>query len=120
MQQAFLHPPATPAVSYVRRAIEALWLLAAALVPMAIVPDGTMVFLETPKVAIFRAIAVSMIGLWVFEWALTWRPRPPGAGASYWAQVKAWLRESPTNWMVASALMFLAANVLSAAFSRVW
>ena len=100
--------------------MEALWLLAAALVPMAIVPDGTMVFLETPKVAIFRAIAVSMAGLWVFEWALTWRPRPPGTGPSYWTQIKAWLRESPTNWIVASALMFLAANVLSAAFSPVW
>ncbi|MEE9286323.1 MAG: O-antigen ligase family protein, partial [Dehalococcoidia bacterium] len=120
MHQTATYPPATPAVAYVRRAMEALWLIAAALVPLAIVPDGTMVFLDTPKVAILRAAATTVVGLWVFEWALTWRPAAGGAAATLGTRLRAWLRGGPTNWIVASALLFLLANILSAAFSPVW
>ena len=40
------------------------------LVPLAIFPEKTLVFIETPKVAALRAIAVVIVALWAWERAL--------------------------------------------------
>ena len=108
-----------PAIVKLRAAIEALWLIAAFLVPILILPDRAMVFVESPKVALLRGIAVIMLGLMVWEWALT--PRLPAVAQvpGFTARMGQWVREGPSQWVLGAAVLFLAAYVLSALLSPV-
>ena len=53
-----------------RNAIEAGWLLAAALVPVAITHEDFMLgFIQMPKVFVLRTTALYLVVLITFEWA---------------------------------------------------
>ena len=53
------------------KAIEGSWLITAALVPVALAPEDSMFGLsEVPKVFVLRSMAVLMLALLAFEWAL--------------------------------------------------
>lgn len=102
--------------------MEGLWLAALFLVPIAILPSGVAVFIETPKVAILRAIAALLVGLWAFRWALSGPgpARQPGRKATPWGRAAGWVQQDPAHLILASAFLFLAAVVLSSALSPVW
>ena len=72
-------PLTRPHLRYVLVGMEALWLAAAFLVPIAILPERTLAFVDTPKVSLLRAIACLIAVLWVWEWALA--PRVSGGRA---------------------------------------
>ncbi len=108
-----------PAAVNLRRAIEALWLIAAFLVPMLILPDRAMVFVESPKVALLRGIAVVVLGLMVWEWALTPRLTAASPVSGFTARMGQWVREGPSQWVLGAAVLFLAAYLLSSLLSPV-
>lgn len=95
----------------IRTAVEALWLIALVLVPIAILPDRAMTFIESTKVAVYRLIAVALVGLMVWEWALTRQ------SAAAKPRLREWLKRDPSHWIIAAALAVLAVTVLTAALS---
>ena len=99
-------------------ALEALWLLAAVLVPLAAAPTGTMLaHIEVPKVALLRVLACLVATVWLVEWMV----RPPTVS---WAalglarhRASQALQTDPAVWVTATLGLFLLANVLATVFS---
>ena len=113
MQPAATHPsaPHAKALARIHISIEALWLLALVVVPLIVLPERAMTFIESSKIAVFRLIAVALVGLMVWERALTRRtatPRP---------RLDVWLKQDPSHWVIAAALAVLGVTLLSAALS---
>ena len=109
--------PREVVVSYLGRVLEALWLIAAVAVPLAVVPPDAMVSaVSVPKVTVLRVVASLVAIVWLVEWALSpasewgltrlrrWRPRP-------------WLLEDPARWIIVGVVSFAAVNVLTAVTS---
>jgi O-antigen ligase/tetratricopeptide (TPR) repeat protein len=103
-----------------QRAIEAGWLLAAALVPAAIMKDTFMVgWIQMPKVFMLRTLAIYLVVMLVFEWALARRDRDHertnGGNWSLWRSVM----DHPARLVYFGAATVLFANLVSAALSPV-
>lgn len=118
MEQTLTQAPARPAVATVRRAMEVLWLLAAGLVPLMALPLEWSGFSEAPKVLVLRAIALALLALWVFEWALA-GPAPTGEGGPLPQRAWRWLRASPGHWIIAFTALYFAVYVISTLLSPV-
>ncbi|MCH7744592.1 MAG: O-antigen ligase family protein [Chloroflexi bacterium] len=101
------------------RSMEALWLLAAGLVPVLFATESAMVFVDVPKVAALRSLVAIMAMLWVVEWALqTYSSREHFEG-TVWARFRAWTKEEPSRWVMVAATAFFIANVFSMLLSPV-
>ena len=112
------------AKAWLLRAMEALWLLTAGLVPVLFAPSDLMVFIDVPKVAVLRGLTGLMAVLWVVEWALrsaslaTYRRESHrGQDNSVWRRFREWTREEPSRWIVVAATIFLAASAISTLLS---
>ena len=74
----------TAALVGIHRSLEALWLAAVFLVPLAflsrsdILSSPVIVFIEVPKVAILRTLAGLMVALWLAKWVIQ-SNQPAGA-----------------------------------------
>ncbi len=109
------------AISLVRGAMEALWLAAAGLVPLAMAPEGAMAdFIQVPKVALLRIIVLVVSALWACEWALTPKAGPGGPHRSLRSRFLGYFRGSPAGWIILAAVAFLAANIISTLLSPVY
>jgi len=103
-----------------QRAIEAGWLLAAALVPAAIMKDTFMIgWIQMPKVFTLRTLAIYLVVMLVFEWAVVRRARyneqTDGGGWPLWRSVM----DHPARLVYFGAAAVLFANLVSAALSPV-
>lgn len=105
----------------IHRGMEALWLVAAIVVPLAIAPTDWMQFYaQLPKVASLRIIAGLISILWLVEWLLTdgriWgdhlRPRWQG-----WAAFRTWIADRPTRLIILATSAFMAWYLISTALS---
>ena len=96
-------------------AIEACWLGALALVPIAFSgPDLVVLFLQ-PKDFVLHLAALLIVSLWAFEWALsTYRPQADLASCS---GARRWLGRNPARWALAAAAGYGLAAILSTLFS---
>ena len=105
-----------------RRAIEATWLLAAGLIPIAILDEGFMLgWIQMPKVFVLRTLALVLVSLVAFEWAFTPRRSRDldGVGESGTTTARYWLRDHPARLVFYAAIAVLSANVISVIFSPV-
>ena len=95
--------------------IEVVWLLALAMVPLAFNGRDVVEFFLQPKDLFLHFAAVSIVGLWGFEWALManvsrFTPRSPVAA---WR----WMERDPRNWALVAAAGFGATAVISTLLS---
>ena len=111
----------SPTVDIVRlwipRSMEALWLLTAGLVPVLFATQSAMVFVDVPKVAVFRSLVGLMAVLWAVEWTFeAYRSREYSEGTA-WVRFLTWTKEEPSRWIIVAATLFFIANVVSTLFS---
>jgi hypothetical protein len=110
-------PLASGTTRKLEQAIEVLWLLAFAIAPIIMVSPKFMYDpIDLPKVTLFRSLTGLMAILLVTKVAMggQWRPM---ASVSGLGMLLAWVRRSPSRWIVVAALAFLIANFISAAVS---
>ena len=122
-------------VTWIHRSLEALWLLAVILVPLAFVTKDNLIsssaiaYLEVPKIAILRTLAGLMAVLWLLELGFqsrfsiglpgpllnprSLRPRP-GAWLAAWF---GWLSRRPIRWLLLAVVLYLATTLLSTLLS---
>jgi tetratricopeptide (TPR) repeat protein/O-antigen ligase len=104
------------AVLRIRHAMEAVWLAGLVLIPITIAPQGFMVaYVQIPKIAMLRADALLLLGLWAWEWALTTR----SAVRAEQRDVFSLLLHPPARWVVLAAGAILATTLLSTLLSPV-
>ena len=85
-------------------AIEISWLAALALVPLAFSnPDGVIFFLQ-PKYLILHFVALLIVALWGFEWALGISQQRPASVSV--AAIRQWPSRNPRNWALIAAAGF--------------
>lgn len=123
---------ATPAsLRTIGTALEACWLLAAGLVPVAMVHETLMAgYIQMPKVLLVRTVALLIAGLLVAEWAVKGRaggaPKPTARSSRGQAAARGptgvtaaarRLAAVPGFWVHAGAAAVLAANGLALIFS---
>ena len=124
--------PTAIASLWVNRGLEALWLIAVVLVPIAfldrdqILSEAVIGYVEIPKVALLRTLAGLMAVLWIAEWALSaGQSRSSSTGdwiscyrpANWIPGLAGWLRHEPTRWVVLSVWIFLLFTLLTTALS---
>jgi len=112
-------PLGTRTTRKLEQAIEALWLLAFAIVPVIMVSPTFMYDpIDLPKVTLFRSLTGLMAILFVTKLVMAgqWRPMVSASGLG---MLLAWVRRAPSRWIVVAALAFLIANFISAAVSIV-
>ena len=100
-------------------AIEAGWLVAAVLIPVAITHEDFMVgFVQMPKVFVLRTAALYLVVMIAFEWALRRRPTQPEEGS---ALSRSWgvLSRHPARYVYFGVGAVLIANLSSIAFAPV-
>lgn len=102
-----------------RHAIEGGWLVAAVLVPAAITHEDFMVgFIQMPKVFVLRTVALYLIAVIAFGWAL--RPRSTRrAEGSVRSRLWRALSLHPARAVYIAAGAVLVANLVSVAFAAV-
>ena len=101
------------------KAIEAGWLLAAVLIPVAITHEDFMVgWVQMPKVFVLRTAALYLVVMVAFEWALNHRRPTVGEGALPGRPWRA-LLQHPARLVYFGAAAVLAANLVSIAFAPV-
>ncbi|MCH7552890.1 MAG: O-antigen ligase family protein [Chloroflexi bacterium] len=110
---------ASIAVARIHLGMEALWIIALLLVPVVVSPEPLMVFIETPKVAILRLVAVGMLGLWVWEWALTSSVLGTSSRVGWRSWGATLLSGGPSRWIIVGGVLFLLANVASGLLSPI-
>ena len=102
-----------------RNAIEAGWLLAAALVPVAITHEDFMLgFIQMPKVFVLRTTALYLVVLITFEWALS-SPRATTEGGALPGRLWGALLQHPARLVYFGAGAVLVASLVSTAFAPV-
>ena len=114
------------------RGMEALWLLAVFLVPLAFLdPDyakseAIIGYLEVPKIALLRLLTGMMAILWLVRWGLSGRLSFPGLAqvkGFAWQPVawKSWvatyLEGNPGRWIILAVAFYLATTLISTALS---
>lgn len=105
-------------------ALEATWLLTAALVPLIFVPTGFMsseavnAYVEVPKTTALRLLAGVMVILWIVEWLVKGGLSRPPQMSGWLARLQPWLVEQPSRWIVAAATIYVAATVITTALSQ--
>ncbi len=103
----------------VGRAIEALWLLTAALVPLIFVPTDFMMseavnaYVEVPKTTAFRTLVGMMTVLWIVEWALKGGLSRKYTLAHFTTRIKGWVAEQPSRWVVVAAVIYVWVAIIS-------
>ena len=117
---------------WINRGLEALWLMAVALVPLAyldrdfISSEAVIAYVEVPKVALLRTLVALMAMLWLVEWAINGRlPRPSlllsgggmGQGRQLFSSFLGWLRGRPARWVFVAVWIYLGTTILSTLLS---
>ena len=117
---------------WIERGLEALWLLAVVLVPLAFLDrdfarsEAVIGYVEVPKIALLRTLAGLMAMLWLLEWGL--RGNHPavapfrlggvlGQTRSWLSRLRPWLSGHPTHWLILAVWFFLWTTVLSTILS---
>ena len=110
----------------INRSLEALWLLAAFLIPLAFldqnyaISEAAIGYVEVPKVALLRTLAGLIAMLWLIEWGLNTQRVRPALGLNPifgLPRIRAWLGERPTRWVLLAAWFFLGTTLLSTVLS---
>ena len=119
-------------VIWINRGLEALWLLAVVLVPLAFVTPDQMIsaasitFIEVPKIALLRTLVGLMAVLWLIEWAIegrfafpsSLRAKRPQLNLRGWVGgLGGWLRGHPERWLILAVGFFLGTTLLSTVLS---
>ena len=120
-------------ISWVNRALEALWLLTVLLVPLAFldrgysVSEAVIAYVEVPKVTLLRTLVGLIAVLWLIEWGAkaviaSNQPRPEHSWQyqpRVWlSQILGWLRTQPSRWLLVSVALFFASTLLSTILSQ--
>jgi hypothetical protein len=108
----------SPAASQglVRDLIETGWLLAACMTPLIVMHETSMVgFIQIPKVAVMRTMALAVAALLAIDWATLRRSRAAQPGPGVWRS----LRADPGRAIYYGAAAVLAAHLVSVAFSPI-
>ena len=114
---------------WINRGIEALWLSAIVLVPLAFldrqyaISEAVIAYVEVPKIALVRTIAGFTAILWLVEWGISRRTaaspsaqnQPAGNGMA--AGVLGWFKEQPGRWLMLSVWLYLGTVLLGTIFS---
>ena len=90
--------------------IEASWLLAILMVPLAITPNFYLLFAREPKYFLLHLIAIVILVAWVFEWTAIrqkWGISSP----------LAWAGSRPERWAVIAGILFGTIAVVSTLLS---
>ena len=102
-----------------QKAIEAGWLVAAVLIPVAVTHEDFMVSsIEMPKVFVLRTLALYLIAAVAYEWALSRQPTTPEERAllpRLWGA----LLQHPARLVALGAGAVLVVNLVSIAFAPV-
>jgi O-antigen ligase len=112
-------PIVSTSPSWLQRAIEGGWLVAAGLVLLAIMPESFMQgFIQMPKVFVLRTVAIYLGVLVTLEAALAIRaPRIAGQHDGGWDWRRVW--REPGGWVVVGAGAVLASNLVTLLFAPV-
>ena len=118
---------ASAAVQWAARvggALEATWLLTAALVPLIFVPTDFMLseavnaYVEVPKTTALRLLAGMMVILWILEWLLKGGIQRPPRMTGYLTRLRDWLIEQPSRWIVVAACIYITVAIITTALSQ--
>jgi len=100
--------------TYIGYLLEALWILAAVSVPLAVAPSDTMLSnIQIPKVALLRSLVCIMTMLWLLEWMVrpsSIRALLPGPGS---LGIVARLRNDPAYLVLLALTLCLLVIILS-------
>ncbi len=112
---------------YLQRAMEFIWLLTAALIPLIFVDkayflsEAVNAYVEVPKTTALRTLAGMMTILWIVEWALKGGFSGGLSIAHYSSRLKNWLEEQPTRWVVVAATIYVVVAIITTLLSQsVW
>ena len=112
--------------------MEALWLAAVVLVPIAfldrdfVLTEAVIGYFEVPKIALLRTLAALMAILWLVEWAFQGRlPLSSAVRGEHlllrpgaWVRgLRDWLYAEPTRWVILAVAFFLGSTLLSTVLS---
>lgn len=115
-------------VTYLNRAIEALWLISVFIVPLTFftisdVPIPIPSPFEVAKIGVFRTIVGIISVLWIWRWLLSCRstvniPHPLNYFKSRFWSFSNWLGKDTLRWIILPISLYLLAVVLSTIFSH--
>ena len=109
---------------YIRRALEALWLLTAAFVPLIFVPkefflsEAVNAYVEVPKTTGLRTLVGIMTVLVIFEWVLKGGLHKHYSLTNYSARLWDWVTEQPSRWVVFAAVFYVLSAIISTLLSQ--
>lgn len=98
-------------------AIEATWLTGLVLLPIAFDGREWAVFFSQPKQFFLHLVALLIVVLWVFDWAVSQRrSNGPGSG-SFLPRPGSWISRGPERWALIAAAGFAVISVISTLLS---
>ena len=115
-------------IPHVERALEALWLLAAVLVPLIFVSKDFMMseavnaYVEVPKTTALRTLVGMMVVLLIVEWVIKGGLHRRYSLSGVYAGVERWVVRQPSRWVIVAATVYVVVTIittfLSTAFWR--
>jgi len=119
-------------IPWINRGLEATWLLAVVLIPLAFLDrdyarsEAVIAYVEVPKIAILRTLAAFMAILWLMEWGIRGR-LPLGSmfsadgilrrPSTWLPRVILWVREQPTRTLFLAVGFYLGTTLLTTILS---
>lgn len=97
--------------------MESLWLLVVGLTPLVVGSQDAVLFIDVPKVAVFRILVGFLAVAWAVVWALKAGQDRVSGHDSTRVSFADRIKSDPTTWILLSAGAFLIANLLSTLFS---
>lgn len=115
---------------WIRRCLEALWLLTIIMVPLAffgrdsLVSESELAYVDLPKTGLLRVLVGLMAVLWLLEWGLQGRfpsghfaKEPKFRPGAMLRSITGWLRDQPTRWLTLAVVLYLGSTLISTALS---
>ena len=97
------------------------WLLGITLVAFLFNGPNYFYFFSQPKQYALHFVALTLAVLWLFEFALSWRPThvadPPKGKTGFWKKPYTWAGSDPSKWLLIFIGLFGIGQLLSALFS---
>ena len=100
---------------------ESTWLFGLAMVAFLYNGNNYLFFFTQPKQYMVHLLGIILLVLWIFEFALNWRPssaKTATPAVALWKRPVVWAGRDPSKWLLVFVGFFGVGQVLSAIFSQ--